>query len=154
MRYQGSTRYERHLVDQVRSVMAAGNPVPGGARDYADLPEAQERVVALHAAGAAGPRQREHRMPGVGRAATGRTARRRFCVALSRPARRRLAPAAAALAVIAVIAGLAIASGTAPRGRPPDGPPPRRPPLLTASRASTSRSAACRRIPRRWCTTR
>ncbi len=63
MRYQGSTRYERHLVDQVRSVMAAGNPVPGGARDYADLPEAQERVVALHAAGAAGPASRNTACP-------------------------------------------------------------------------------------------
>ena len=88
MRYQGSTRYERHLVDQVRSVMAAGNPVPGGAGDYADLPEAQERVVALHAAEAAWPRQQERRMPGAGRAAPGRPARRRFGVALSRPARR------------------------------------------------------------------
>ncbi len=139
MRYQGSTRYERHLVDQVRSVMAAGNPVPGGARDYADLPEAQERVVALHAAGAAGPRQQEHRMPGVGRAATGRTARRRFGVALSRPARRRLAPAAAALAVIAVVAGLAVASGTAP-GRP------------AAGRPATAASAADHGIPRFYVT--
>ena len=101
MRYRGSTRYERNLVDQIRTAMAAGNPVPVQARADADRPEAQERVVTLHLAAAAGPGQ-QARHPD------------REATAGQRRTWRLVAPAAAALAVIALIAGLTLAAGSGP----------------------------------------
>jgi hypothetical protein len=107
MRHQGSTRYERNLVDQIRTAMAAGNPVPVRARAEADRPEAQERVVTLHLAAGPGPQARyPDREATAGRRRTWRL----------------VAPAAAALAVIALIAGLTLAAGSGP-GRTAAGAP-------------------------------
>jgi hypothetical protein len=110
-------RYENDAVDQVRSMMGPGNPVPndaqaGGWRDL-DGQEALDRILALSEqdAGAAPPR------PHPGRT---RPARRQL--PLSARGRRVLGPIAAGLAVAGLIGGLMLA-GSSSAGRPATGAP-------------------------------
>jgi hypothetical protein len=110
-------RYERDTVDQVRSIMGPGNPVPNNPRagTWRDLDgqETLDQILALwqQEAGAAPSRP----LPGRARPA-GRL------LPLSARARRIIGPVTAGLAVAGLIAGLMLA-GSSSAGRPAAGAP-------------------------------